>query len=205
MNRDSSRAELALVLADQQLERLLVAALRSFDQLLVDLAVRHRRLPVSRLLIFQTLNGWLRAVYRRPARAFATTLLLQTWASPIGSALRRVIRATLRRHWRQGAPLEPHPQAPERVGRQGVRQYHCRPVPSERIAQADHGQPGYRDRRVQQPGGRPVARRTGNRSPAFGVELQSGDRKGRALQRPPQVLDRRRREAGGNDPRRRRR
>jgi hypothetical protein len=39
--------ELALVLGDEQAECLLVPALRALDQLLVNVAVRHRRLPVS--------------------------------------------------------------------------------------------------------------------------------------------------------------
>ena len=37
--------ELPLVLADQQLERLLVAALRTLDQLLIDLAIAHGSRP----------------------------------------------------------------------------------------------------------------------------------------------------------------
>ena len=117
--------EFALVLGDQQVECLLVAALRTLDQLLVNVAVSHRRPSVS-FLIIQTLNGWLRPVYTAGRRGLlATTLLLETRPNPIGSASRRAIRATFL-HGAGGTPSEPYPQTPKRLGREGVREARSR-------------------------------------------------------------------------------
>ena len=46
MNRDSSLPSLRWYFDNEQIECLLVAALRALDQLLVNVAVRHCRLPV---------------------------------------------------------------------------------------------------------------------------------------------------------------